>query len=323
MLHRVEAAGNRLSDVLVTPSFHHLHLNSVDPDAAIDFYTAQFPSTARTTWGGLPALASPNNVLILFTRVATPPATSPQTAIWHFGWHATDARASLDRYRRRAGVNLLPLYTGVENGTVFISSDTWPGTGGVLGRTAAQIAEARATGVEPTRVGGFAYMEGPDNAIVEYAGDYPAERFNHVHMYQEDPLCAELWYRRHLDASPLPSRTPPAAVTDTTCAVPRAPDLTFPALEPEGMFRTPSGGVAFGDVWLPWYMRQGDQPLVSTRGQLYDHFALGVTSLDAWLDKLRSEGVTILDGPFALGDTRAATIAGPSLEAIELVEVQE
>jgi len=89
------------------------------------------------------------------------------------------------------------------------------------------------------------------------------------------------------------------------------------------MFRTPSGGVAFEDVWLPWYMRQGDQPLVSTRGNLYDHFALSVRNLDAWMDKLRNEGVTFLDAPYALGDTRAVMIAGPSQEAIELVEVQE
>ena len=33
-------------------------------------------------------------------------------------------------------------------------------------------------------------MRGPDNALVEFAGNYPAERFNHVHLYQEDPLCA-------------------------------------------------------------------------------------------------------------------------------------
>jgi catechol 2,3-dioxygenase-like lactoylglutathione lyase family enzyme len=74
--------------VLASPRFHHLRLNSVDPDAAIDFYTAQFSTTSRSTWGGLPAVASPNDVLILFTQVVTPPATSTQTAIWHFGWHS-------------------------------------------------------------------------------------------------------------------------------------------------------------------------------------------------------------------------------------------
>jgi catechol 2,3-dioxygenase-like lactoylglutathione lyase family enzyme len=309
--------------VLAAPRFHHLHLNSVDPDAAIDFYTAHFTTTSRSTWGGFPALASPNQVLILFTEVPTPPAIAPQSAIWHFGWHVTDTRASLDTYRSRVGLKLLPLYTGDVGASVFVSSDTWPGTGGVLGRTAAEIAEAKATGVEPTRAGGFAYLQGPDNTIVEYAGNHPAERFNHVHMFQEDPLCAEMWYRQHLGASLLPSRTGAAPVTEATCHVQRGPDRTFPALEQDGMFRTPSGGVTFGDVWLPWYMRQGDQPLVSTLGNVYDHIALSVTSLDAWMDKLRSEGVTFLDDPYRLGDTRAVMIAGPSQEAIELVEVPE
>jgi hypothetical protein len=308
--------------VLTTPGFHHLHLNSVDPGAAIDFYTEQFTTTSRTTWGGLPALASPNNVLILFTKVQTPPAISPQTAIWHFGWHAVDSRASLETYRRRKGLTLLPLQTGDEQRTVLISSDTWPGTGGVLGRTKAQIAEAKATGVEPARAGGFAYMKGPDHAIVEYAGNHPAERFNHVHMFQEEPLCAQLWYARHLDAAVLPSRTGAVQLTEATCQVPRGPDQTFPALELDGLYRTPSGGVLFGDVALPWYMRQGDQPLASTRGQLYDNFALSVTDLDAWLDKLGSEAIGVLEGPYKLGDTRAAMIAGPSQEAIELVEVR-
>jgi catechol 2,3-dioxygenase-like lactoylglutathione lyase family enzyme len=307
--------------VLSTPSFHHLHLNSLDPDAAIDFYTEQFSTTSRTKWGGLPALESPNRVLILFTKVPTPPAIWPQTAIWHFGWHAVDSRVSLETYRARAGLQLLPLYTGDGDGAVLVSSDTWSGTGGVLGRTTAQIVEAKATGLEPTRTAGFAYMRGPDDAIVEYAGNYPAERFNHVHMFQEDPFCAQLWYQQHLDASALLSRTGPAPLTEATCTVPRGPDRTFPALDKEGMFRTPSGGVAFGDVALPWYMRQGDQPLASTRGQLYDHFALSVTDLDASVAKLRSEGIGVLEEPYKLGDTRAVMIAGPSQEAIELVEV--
>src|SRR3990172_6976061 len=87
--------------MLPAPGFHHLHLNSVDPDAAIEFYVRQFPASAKADWGGLPALTAPNDVLVLFSRVATAPATSPQTAIWHFGWHVTDARVRLDTYTSR------------------------------------------------------------------------------------------------------------------------------------------------------------------------------------------------------------------------------
>jgi Glyoxalase/Bleomycin resistance protein/Dioxygenase superfamily len=307
--------------MLSVPGFHHLHLNSLDPEAAIAFYSKQFPSTAKTSWGGLPALQSPNNVLILFTKADTAPATSPQTAIWHFGWHVPDARARLEVYKSRQEVKLLPLYTGDDGGTVFVSSDTWPGTGGVLGLTQAQIADAKASGVQPTRTGGFGYLQGPDHALVEYAGNHPTERFNHVHMFQEQPFCAQLWYQKHLNAPVFAGRTSPTPLTEATCRVERGPDRTFPALNAEGMCRTPSAAVVFGDVALLWYMRQGDEPLVSSRGHVYDHIALSVTDLDAWIAKLRGEGVRFLAEPYQLGDTRAVMVEGPSREALELVEI--
>ena len=305
---------------LPPPRFHHLHLNSRDPDAAIDFYVRRFPTGVKTRWGGRPALAAPNDVLVLFDRVATPPPTAPQTAIWHFGWHVPDSRRTVESFRAQPDVELLPLYTGDDGGTVHVSSDTWPGTGGVLGRTKAQIAEAKATAVEPTRTGGFGYLRGPDDALVEYAGNHPAERFNHVHLYHEDPFCAQLWYQRHLNAAVPANRAVPASVTEASCTVPRTPDRSWPALNREGMFRSPVAAVTFGDVALPWYVRQDDRPLAPSRGHLYDHIALGVRDLDAWDAKLRGERVRFLEEPYPLGDTRAVMIEGPSREALELVE---
>jgi catechol 2,3-dioxygenase-like lactoylglutathione lyase family enzyme len=164
-------------------------------------------------------------------------------------------------------------------------------------------------------------MTGPDNALVEYAGNHPAERFNHVHFYHDDPFCAQLWYQTHLNAPVFAGRTAETPLTEATCRVPRGAERSWPALDREGMFRSPSAAVVFGDVAFPCYMRQGDQPLASTRGQLYDHIALSVSDLDAWVAKLRGEGVTFLEEPYKLGATRAVMIEGPSREAIELVEV--
>lgn len=307
--------------MLPTPAFHHLHLNSVDPDAAIDFYVRQFPSTAKVTWGGQPALQSPNNVLILFSKVDKRPRLEG-SSIWHFGWHVTDARKSLDVYKGRPELNLLPLYTSDEGESVLISSDTWPGVGGVLGLTRAQIAEARAAGVEPKRGAGFAYMQGPDGALVEYAGNHPQERFNHVHLYQDDPYCAQLWYRKHLNAPSMEGRESPTPMTEATCKVERGADRTWPSLNREGMFRSPRAAVVLGDVALSWYPRQSDAPLASPRGQLVDHIGLGVADLDAWATKLRSEDVTFVEQPYALGNTRAFMIEGPSGEALELVQIR-
>src|SRR4030095_16751474 len=125
-------------DMLAAPGFHHLHLNSVDPDAAIDFYVRQCPSTSKTEWAGFPALKSPTNVLILFSKVDAPPPTSPQSALWHFGWHVVDSRKSLETYKPRPDAKPWPLSTTDEGGTVLISSDTWP-AGAALGLTRAEI----------------------------------------------------------------------------------------------------------------------------------------------------------------------------------------
>jgi len=308
--------------MLPAPSFHHLHLNSVDPDAAIEFYTRRFPSTQRTNWGGMPALASPNDVLILFDKVAAPPPSEPQSAIWHFGWHVADSQATVAAFKQHRDVTMRPLYTTDEGGSVLISSDTWPSIGNTLGLTRAQIAEARAQNIQPTRQGGFAYMSGgPEDALFEIAGDYPAERFNHVHMWHEQPFCALLWYKTHLNA-PVRQGFPDTELDEANCRVTRGADRTWPALNRDGMFRTPRAGVEFGDVVLTWYMNQSDRPLASSRGQMQDHIGLGVGDLDAWVAKLKGEGVAVQDGPYRLGDTRAVMIEGPSREAIELVEVR-
>jgi catechol 2,3-dioxygenase-like lactoylglutathione lyase family enzyme len=308
--------------MLPTPGFHHLHLNSVDPDAAIDFYTRQFPSTKKGSWGGIAALQSPNNVLVLFDKVAAPPPTRPQSAIWHFGWHVADSQATVQSFKSRPDIEMRPLYTSDEGGSVLVSSDTWPSIGNTLGLTRAQIAEAREKSVQPIRKGGFAYMSGgPENALFEIAGDYPAERFNHVHMWHEQPFCALAWYKTHLNA-PVRQGFPDTDLTPANCRVERGADRTWPALNREGMFRNPRAGVEFGDVVLTWYMNQGDEPLASSRGQMQDHIGLGVTDLDSWTQKLRGEGVKFLEDPYRLGDTRAVMIEGPSHEAIELVEVK-
>ena len=87
------------------------------------------------------------------------------------------------------------------------------------------------------------------------------------------------------------------------------------------MYRSPRVAVMFGDVALMWYPKQDERTLAATRGHLIDHIGLGVSDLDAWVSKLRGEDVTFLEGPYALGDTRAVMIEGPSREALELVEL--
>ena len=307
---------------LPPPSFHHLMLNSVDPDAAIAFYTKAFPDTKRTQWAGYPAILSPTHVLVLFNKVATPPNADPlATAYWHFGWNPPDQRKKVEALQAQ-GFPFAPLWTGIGDGSVVISSDTYPGAGGVygLGETKEQMAENQTKGVKPTGGPGFAYLMGPDNALIEEAGASNPERFNHVHMWQDEPFCAQLWYQKHLNA-PMSARAGAPVYTEANCHVPRG-EVTWPSLTKNGMYRYPTAGVQFSDVSMMWYMDQTDKPLVSTRGHLMDSVGLAVPDLDAWVAKLKAENVKFLRQPYKIGDTRAVMIEGPSHEAIELVEIK-
>src|SRR5437764_15359891 len=75
--------------------FHHVHLNSVNPAAAAEYYPKPFAqSAAKTTFNGFEAVKT-GNVYLLFTKVAAPPQnelTGPQTSVWHFGWNTPNSR---------------------------------------------------------------------------------------------------------------------------------------------------------------------------------------------------------------------------------------
>lgn len=311
------------SGELGVPGFHHLHLLSTDPAAAVDFYTAHFASAKKTTWGGFPAVSAPTNVLVLFTKVDRPPLTTPQTAFWHFGWNVTDERAKLAEYLAKFPNDLAPLYTGDGDKFVYVSSDSWPGAGGSLGRTREQIEQAKRDNVQPRGGAGFGYLKGPDGVWIEFAGNQPAERFNHVHMFHDDPRCATLWYQTHLNVPARAGRggAPAETIAAADCKVQNDYTRSWPALTQDGMVRTATGGATFDDVSMNGYVRQSPTPLVSTRGHTADHVGLSVKNLDAWMAKLKRENVRILMEPHTLGSTRAAMVEGPSKEALELVEV--
>src|SRR5579871_4147429 len=62
-------------------AFHHVHLNSVNPSAAADYYPKAFTKSAtRTTYNGYEAVKT-GPLYLLFTKVATTPPnelTAPQ-----------------------------------------------------------------------------------------------------------------------------------------------------------------------------------------------------------------------------------------------------
>src|SRR5713101_6861149 len=190
--------------------FHHVHLNATNPAAAAEYYPKPFPASAtKTTFNGYEAVKS-GTVYLLFTKVATTPQnelTGPQTSVWHFGWNTPDSRKYDERFRAM-GLEIAQMWDAADGKLVDMSSDTLPGF-----PTQEQILELRAKGVQPTREGGFGYLRGPDGAMIENAQSGQVERFNHVHMYHEHPLCAMQWYATHLGATlpKGPGGAPPAA----------------------------------------------------------------------------------------------------------------
>lgn len=295
------------------PVFHHLHLNTTDTDRSVRFYQQHFSTAVPETVGGFAGVRT-GHVLLLFSR-GPKAAKAPQSAYWHFGWHVPSAKGYWERYRA-SGAPMTPLHTD-QGGTVTFSGEWLPGT---LTKAAAEAARARSAA--PSGSFGYGYLTGPDGEWIEYAGDHPAERFNHVHMFQNQVFCAELWYAKHLHApvSASAKNAPARKTSEQDCAVPDG-EPSWLSLVPEGTKRQPAGGVAFGDVEMNWYQRQGSAPLVSSRGQVMDHVGLQVHGLNAWLTRLRRSGVRVLKRPYRFGQGRAALIEGPSREVIELIEV--
>jgi hypothetical protein len=318
ILTAILALQGQAQTALPAPGFHHVHLNSTDPDAAIAFYMRQFPTTSKSSFAGLPALKA-GNVFLVFNQVNAPPPTQPQSAMWHFGWRVLDVHKSLALFQERKEVHLVPMFTTDEGGSVFVSSDTWPGYADTFGRTKAQIEDAKAKNMQPTHGPGFGFIEGPDGVIIEFNGNDTVEHFNHMHLFEQDPFCARLWYQQHLSGKPT-SNAGPSPLTAANCKVPR-PERSWVSLEREGMLRQ-LAGVTFDDIQVIWHVQQHETPLAPSRGQVIDHFALSVADLDAWSSKLHHEGVKFLTKPYKLGDTRAVMIEGPSREAIELVEIK-
>jgi hypothetical protein len=299
--------------------FHHVHLNSVNPKAAADYYLKPFPlSTTRTIFNGYEAVKT-GNVYLLFTKVDTPPLTElngPQSSVWHFGWNTPDSRKYDEEFRAK-GLKIAQMWDAADGKLVDMSSDVLPGL-----PTQEQILEMRAKGIQPTREGGFGYLRGPDDAMIENAQSGQVERFNHVHMYHEHPLCAIQWYVTHLGATnPQGSGGVPVAPTTGNCKQLYGPPTWPSFFKFPGFVREPSGSVLFDDINIlirPW----PGGGLVSPRGHIVDHWALSVSDLESTVARLKSEGIKFLEDIHAWGNTRAAMIEGPDRVAIEIVEVK-
>jgi glyoxalase/bleomycin resistance protein/dioxygenase superfamily protein len=305
--------------------FHHVHLNSMNPKAAAEYYTKPFAKTAtHTTFNGFEAVKT-GNIYILFTKVNTPPQnelTGPQTSVWHFGWNTPNSR-EYDENFRKMGLTIAQMWDAKDGKLIDLSGDEYPNPAGAGFPTQEQILEAREKGLKPSgQNGGFGYLRGPDGVMIENAQAGTTERFNHVHMYHEHPECAMQWYTEHLGARRPAGRGGAAAAAPSgDCHTKMYSPPTYPSFAKNGFVRDPAGGVTIDDISIsirPW----PGGGLVSTRGKLYDHWAVSTADLDATVARLKRENVKFLEEIHPWGSSRAAMIEGPDRIAIELVEIK-
>ena len=334
---------------LPLPSFHHIHVNSVDPERALDWWSTLWPAGERTTVAGLPAFAA-DGIYLLYTRVDTPapgafdPAqrqSMPQSAFWTTG-PSTDGLALYERLTALdpAGQRFafLPVFTGPDDAVGVPRSGLAPFGDELL--TVAEMAEraAREASEPPRDRAGdqdFGYLVDPDGILVEFNGNAQTEDLfhGHTHFWHEQPLCAANWYVEHLGMALPPRRDPESgAVTPRArhdpCDV-EVGDVSFPSFLPMGQLRRPIGVVRLANANWAWYTRQCrdgrcgpelDRPLTPSRGQVVDHVAISYPDLDPVLAHLQAAGVPIAEGPYPFGDTRAALIEDLDGLTIELVE---
>ena len=148
--------------------FHHLHLNTTDPAAAVGFYPAKFDAQ-KLALNGLPAVFAQKSWL-LFNKVAQPPPSSILSAIWHMGWGAEDMKKE---YARQ-----------LEIGTKF---------------------DTPITELFPNFF--YAYVEGPDKVLIEL-NSARHHNFGHLHLISSDAVSAGEWYVKHFGARYLSGRPP-------------------------------------------------------------------------------------------------------------------
>jgi catechol 2,3-dioxygenase-like lactoylglutathione lyase family enzyme len=151
---------------LAQTHFHHAHLNSVDPAAAIEFYTRHL-SGEKATFDGKGAVWTQKSWL-LFTRVKQAPPSDIVSALFHIGWGAEDMKAEFERQMKLGTTFQTVLTDGVE---LF--------------------------GAGTRDRNFFMYLDGPDHVTIEVQSAMHHD-FMHVHLFSDDPVAAAAWYQQHL-----------------------------------------------------------------------------------------------------------------------------
>jgi catechol 2,3-dioxygenase-like lactoylglutathione lyase family enzyme len=262
--------------------FHHLHLNATDPAAAVSFYTAKF-DCEKSRFNNADAVWAQKSWL-LFNKVGRSPKSEITSTIWHFGWGAEDMKAT---YQKQ-----------VDNGTKFETPIT----------DISDIGGGNATGLFY-----FAYVDGPDHQLIEL-NTANHHHFGHIHLLSKDPVAAGEWYMKEFGlvrrgAGP-PSREPRFyrgfQIGPSMSLMMDNVNFIFFPME--------YAKTQWPDLW------KSRADFESTSGHVTDHIAFSVDNLDQTMERLKKDGVKILEAPHASAEGKHAFIEGPDYIKIELVE---
>lgn len=152
--------------------FHHVHLNSTDPAAAVEFYASHF-DCEKSEYEGKPAVWAQKSWL-LFNKVDKAPPSEVVSTIWHIGWGAEDMPATYQK-QIDLGAKFQTPITDISDLTL-------------------------------TKGFYYAYVDGPDHALIEL-NTARHHHFGHLHLFSEDPIAAGEWYIQNFGAASF--RKPP------------------------------------------------------------------------------------------------------------------
>ena len=296
------------ASLLPLPAFHHIHINSMNPERSLEWYSQYWPKGKKTSYGGFPAFADDKGFYLLYTKVTrqAPGAfdraaqrSVPQSAFWTFGstFEGPDTKALRERIGRLdpKQFQLVTLYGGTEGKQTATSALGLPMGDQLLTSTAIKDRVSREKDRPvPTSGLDFGYLVDPDGMLVEVTAGKTEGFREHTHFWSERPLCTANWHVEHLGATfPPTPNTFNAGLTFRggkwdPCDVPVG-EITFPTYMQQGQLRIPAGNARIANAGWLWYPRQcrsgrcgpgNDRALTQSRGQVVDHIGLSYPNLD-------------------------------------------
>jgi catechol 2,3-dioxygenase-like lactoylglutathione lyase family enzyme len=158
------------------------------------------------------------------------------------------------------------------------------------------------------------YLEGPDGEIIE-VNTMPHHRFGHVHLLAADVNATVDWYVQHLGVTTAQAHAPKPDLREVRAWSRsfRIDNVLFIVYNQPDYEPVP-----------PWWKGAPLLAFESTRGTVVDHLAFSYRDADAALERMRRDGVTIVE-PVRTDPEfghRSFFVEGPERVLIEIIEAK-